>query len=104
MPYVMPENDDSPGLKGRSENPLLPPLRITYTPQAEITATETSARISWARVESCTPSTDIAQATIQNAIVSQIQLMLIPCTEARTPLRKPPKARPMASVSISAPP
>ena len=69
-----------------------------------MTATETSASTSCARVEICTPSTEIAQATSQNASVSQIQLMSTPCTPASVRLVKPPKARPMASVSMSAPP
>ena len=67
-------------------------------------ATETSARMSCARVEICTPSTEIAQATIQNASVNQIQLMWMSWTPSRVRLTKPPKARPIASVSIIAPP
>ena len=69
-----------------------------------MTATETSASTSCARVEICTPSTEIAQATTQNASVNQIQLMSTPWTPASVRLRKPPNARPIASVSISAPP
>src|SRR3954453_1867954 len=104
MPKVMPLNDDSPGLKGRIEKPELPPLRTTYTDHAKTIATETSASTSWARVEICTPSTEIAQVTIQNASVNQIQLTCTSCTVSSVRLTKPPKASPIASVSIIAPP
>ena len=67
-------------------------------------AIDPSARTSCARVETWTPMYCMKKATIQKAIASQYHSMSMSSVSASVLDRKPPKARPMASVRALMPP